>query len=156
APLISTFKAVPPNTLNHRTAIIPGTSKTPVINWRTVRPLEIRAINKPIKGAQAMCQAQKKIVFLPSQSLSVKGVKVKDMGTILEIYPPNVVTKLSAINKVGPKIIINNTKIAATAIFVLLKSRIPLSSPEAAEIMNKTVTIAIIISRSEERRVGKE
>src|SRR5699024_234559 len=99
APLISIFKAVPPNTLNHRTAIIPGTSKTPVINWRTVRPLEIRAINKPIKGAQAMCQAQKKIVFLPSQSLSVKGVKVKDMGTILEIYPPNVVTKLSAINK---------------------------------------------------------
>src|SRR5699024_5579041 len=85
APFISISNAVPPKAVNQMIAIRDGTSKTPVINCRIVRPLEILAINSHIKGAQAICQAQKKIVFLPSQSLSDKGVNVKLIGTTLEI-----------------------------------------------------------------------
>src|SRR5699024_10584247 len=119
------------------------------MNCLTVLPREIRAINKPINGAHAICHAQKKIVFFPNQSFSENGVKVRDIGTTFEIYPPNVVTKLSAINNVRPKIMINNIKIPAMARFVVLKILISLSSPDAAEIIKQTVTIAIIINWTE-------
>src|SRR5690625_8029983 len=111
-----------------------------------VRPFEILAMNSPIKGAQEICHAQKKMVFVPSQSLSEKGVNVKLIGTRLEMYPPSVVTKFSAIKRVGPNIIIKSSKRPATPILILLNILIPLSSPVEAE----------IIKRSEERRVGKE
>src|SRR5699024_11910505 len=84
-PFISMSNAVPPKVLNHKIAIIVGTSNTPDINCLIVRPLEILAINNPIKGAQAICQAQKKIVFLPSQSLSENGVSVKLIGTTFDM-----------------------------------------------------------------------
>src|SRR5699024_6818892 len=82
---ISIFNAVPLIRLNNKTSMIAATSNTPVINCLTVRPLEFFAINNPIKGAHEICHAQKKIVFLPNQSLSEKGVKVNDIGIIFEI-----------------------------------------------------------------------
>src|SRR5699024_2696197 len=77
APFISTSNAVVPNVVNQISARTEGASKTPVTNSLIVRPLEIRAINKPTKGAQDICQAQKKIVLAPSHPLSFSGVKVK-------------------------------------------------------------------------------
>src|SRR5690625_3378278 len=79
-PNISKLRAVPPKVVNQMIARRAGTSKTPAINSLTVLPREIRAINNPIKGAQEICQAQKKIVFVPSHSLSEKGVNVKLIG----------------------------------------------------------------------------
>src|SRR5690625_3988585 len=86
-PNISKCKAVPPKVVNQTTASRAGTSKTPAINSLIVRPREIRAINNPIKGAQEICQAQKKIVFVPSHSLSEKGVNVKLIGMTFVMYP---------------------------------------------------------------------
>src|SRR5690625_6272121 len=86
-PNISKCKAVPPKVVNQTTASRAGTSKTPAINSLIVRPREIRAINNPIKGAQEICQAQKKIVFVPSHSLSEKGVNVKLIVMTFVMYP---------------------------------------------------------------------
>src|SRR5699024_6469392 len=109
-----------------------------------VRPFDIRAINNPIKGAHEICQAQKKMVFVPSHSLSEKGVSVSAIGITLVIYPPRVVTKLSAINKVGPTTITNKSSNPATIKLRLLNILIPLSRPRAAESINKNVTIIMI------------
>src|SRR5690606_24405032 len=54
----SSFSAVPPNTVNHTNASVAGTNSTAATNWRTVRPLEIRAMNTPTKGAQEIHQPQ--------------------------------------------------------------------------------------------------
>ena len=77
------------------TARTVGTNNTPAINSRIDLPFEILAINKPTNGDQDICQAQKNIVFAPNHSLSIKGVIVKDISTILATYPPKVVTILS-------------------------------------------------------------
>src|SRR5699024_1956446 len=79
-PKSSTCNAVPPNVTNQRIAIIEGMSNTPAINSRIVRPREIRAINNPINGAQDICQAQKKMVFLPNHSFPENGFNVKLIG----------------------------------------------------------------------------
>src|SRR5699024_5721159 len=84
-PYNSICNAVPPNVVNQMIASSAGTRSTPPINPLIVRPREILAINNPINGAQEMCQAQKNIVFLPSQPLSEKGVSVKLIGITFEI-----------------------------------------------------------------------
>src|SRR5699024_7788221 len=114
---------------------------TPAINSRIVRPREIRAINNPINGAQDICHAQKKMVFLPNHSFPENGFNVKLIGIKLEIYPPTVVTKLSAINSVGPTMSRNMSRSPATHTLILLKIRIPLSSPLDAETIKSTDTI---------------
>ena len=43
-------------------------SNTPPMNWRSVRPLEMRARKSPTKGAQAIHQAQKNSVQSAIQS----------------------------------------------------------------------------------------
>src|SRR5690625_7937205 len=63
----------------------------------------------------------------------------------LEIYPPSVVTKFSAIKRVGPTARTNNNKIPAIIIFVLLSIFIPLSIPLVAEKIKRIVTIIITI-----------
>ena len=50
--------AVPPMTENHRAVIMVGTSMTPRMNSRMVRPREIRAMNTPTKGDQLIHQPQ--------------------------------------------------------------------------------------------------
>ena len=50
--------AVLPNTVIHRKVNPAGTSSTLRMNCRTVRPREIRAMNMPTKGDQAIHQAQ--------------------------------------------------------------------------------------------------
>ena len=54
----SSAMAVPPNTENQNAQKIVGTRRTPRTNSRTVRPLEILAMNIPTNGAQAIHQAQ--------------------------------------------------------------------------------------------------
>ncbi|MNF16507.1 hypothetical protein D3C80_2195540 [compost metagenome] len=48
----------PPKTLNHTRLTRPGTSNTPLTNWRMLRPRLIRAMNMPTKGVQEIHQAQ--------------------------------------------------------------------------------------------------
>ncbi len=50
--------AVFPKTVIHRRATDEGTSKTPKRNSRIVRPREMRAMNMPTKGDQAIHQPQ--------------------------------------------------------------------------------------------------
>ena len=45
-----------------------GTTSTPMMNSRSVRPREMRARNRPTNGAQAIHQAQKNSVQPLSQS----------------------------------------------------------------------------------------
>src|SRR5699024_12924 len=52
------YSAVPPMMVNHRKVSEVGTSSTPVMNSRTVRPLEMRAMNTPTKGDQEIHQPQ--------------------------------------------------------------------------------------------------
>ena len=52
------YSAVPPMIVNHRNVSAVGTSSTPVMNSRTVRPLEMRAMNTPTKGDQEIHQPQ--------------------------------------------------------------------------------------------------
>lgn len=54
----SKYMPEPPKMENHNVQKMVGTTKTPIINSRTVRPLETRAINVPTNGAQAIHQAQ--------------------------------------------------------------------------------------------------
>ena len=54
----ASYRAVPPMIVNHRKVSAVGTSRTPVMNSRTVRPLEIRAMNTPTKGDQEIHQPQ--------------------------------------------------------------------------------------------------
>src|SRR5690625_5050310 len=138
------FKAVEPNVVNHNKARIAGEINTPAINSRIVLPLEILAINSPIKGAHDICHAQKKIVLAPNHSLSLYGVNVRLILRKLVTYPPMVVTKFSRMKIVGPIIRTNNKSIPATTILILLNILIPLSRPVALEIMKQTVTIAMI------------
>src|SRR5690606_20175602 len=145
-PNSSMFNAVPPNVENHNIANNDGTINTPATNSRIVRPLEILAINNPINGAHEMCQAQKKIVFVPSQSLSEKGVNVNAIGMTLAIYPPKVVTKLSKMKSVGPKRMTNISNMPAIDKFVLLNILMPRSSPLPDEMRKRTVTTAITTS----------
>src|SRR5699024_8348452 len=85
AQINSTSKAVVPKLVNQISASTDGAINTPVTNSRMVRPLEIRAINRPTNGAQEICQAQKKIVLAPNQPLSSRGVSVKLIFTKLVI-----------------------------------------------------------------------
>ena len=55
---MSRLMAVFPNTVIHRKVKPVGTSSTPMMNCRTVRPREIRAMNMPTNGDQAIHQAQ--------------------------------------------------------------------------------------------------
>ena len=52
------YSAVPPMIVNHRNVRAVGTSSTPVMNSRTVRPLEMRAMKTPTKGDQEIHQPQ--------------------------------------------------------------------------------------------------
>ncbi|MNE79493.1 hypothetical protein D3C80_1759840 [compost metagenome] len=47
-----------PKTVIHRKVKAEGTSNTPIRNSRTVRPREMRAMNMPTNGDQAIHQAQ--------------------------------------------------------------------------------------------------
>ncbi|MNV60922.1 hypothetical protein D3C71_1534070 [compost metagenome] len=47
-----------PKTVIHRKVKAVGTSSTPMTNSRTVRPREMRAMNMPTNGDQAIHQAQ--------------------------------------------------------------------------------------------------
>ena len=58
APLRSSEMAVLPNTVIHRKVNSTGTSSTPVMNSRMVRPREMRAINMPTKGDHEIHQPQ--------------------------------------------------------------------------------------------------
>ena len=49
---------VPPSTANQMNPTMEGTSSTPVMNSRTVRPREMRAMKMPTKGAQEIHQPQ--------------------------------------------------------------------------------------------------
>src|SRR5690625_673274 len=102
-------------------------------------------MKRKIKGADKMFHTQKNTVFEPTISISEKGVNVKLIGMTLEIYPPSVVTKFSAIKRVGPTTRTNNNKIPAIIIFVLLSIFIPLSIPLVAEKIKRIVTIIITI-----------
>src|SRR5699024_6918578 len=51
-------RPLPPQTENQNTPTTVGTSSTPATNWRTVRPLEMRAMKTPTNGAQAIHQPQ--------------------------------------------------------------------------------------------------
>src|SRR5690606_19870468 len=55
---ITMWMAVSPNTVIHRNVKPSGTSSTPTMNWRMVRPREMRAMNMPTKGDQAIHQPQ--------------------------------------------------------------------------------------------------
>ena len=55
---MSRLMAVLPKTVIHRKVKPAGTSSTFRMNSRTVRPREIRAMNMPTKGDQAIHQAQ--------------------------------------------------------------------------------------------------
>jgi hypothetical protein len=57
-PIISKFKAVPPKIASQIKLNAVGATRAPIINSRTVRPREMRAINWPTKGPQAIHQAQ--------------------------------------------------------------------------------------------------
>src|SRR5699024_2263712 len=61
-PLSCASMAEIPNVVNQMKLMIAGTRSTPDKNSRMVRPLEIRAMKIPTKGAQAIHQAQKKTV----------------------------------------------------------------------------------------------
>src|SRR5680860_493465 len=54
--------AAPPNALIHTAVITVGMSSTAMMNSRTVRPRETRAINMPTNGDQENHQAQENIV----------------------------------------------------------------------------------------------
>src|SRR5699024_12711567 len=51
-------RPLPPQTENQNMPSSVGTSSTPATNWRTVRPLEMRAMKTPTNGAQAIHQPQ--------------------------------------------------------------------------------------------------
>ena len=51
-------RPLPPQIENQIMPTRVGTSSTPATNWRTVRPLEMRAMKTPTKGAQAIHQPQ--------------------------------------------------------------------------------------------------
>src|SRR5699024_9921375 len=51
-------RPVPPRTENQKKPTIEGTSRTPAMNSRTVRPREMRAMKTPTKGAQEIHQPQ--------------------------------------------------------------------------------------------------
>ena len=53
-----TSMAVPPKMANHTSETSDGTRRTPVMNWRIVRPREMRAMNMPTNGVQLIHQAQ--------------------------------------------------------------------------------------------------
>jgi hypothetical protein len=50
--------AVPPKAVIHSTQASEGTSSTEMMNSRTVRPRDTRAMNMPTKGDQEIHQAQ--------------------------------------------------------------------------------------------------
>ena len=50
--------AAPPKMQNQTMLTRLGTSSTPVTNWRTVRPREMRAMNMPTNGVHESHQAQ--------------------------------------------------------------------------------------------------
>src|SRR6218665_121275 len=58
APNISMFSAVLTKMVIHRNVMNVGTSMTPMMNSRMVRPKDTRAMNMPTKGDQAIHQAQ--------------------------------------------------------------------------------------------------
>ena len=51
-----------PNTAAHTATKKKGTTSVPTMNWRNVRPREIRARNRPTNGAHATHHAQKNSV----------------------------------------------------------------------------------------------
>ncbi len=55
---MSKLMAVLPKTVIHRKVKPDGTNSTPIRNSRTVRPREMRAMNMPTNGDQAIHQAQ--------------------------------------------------------------------------------------------------
>src|SRR5690554_1110718 len=61
--------AVSPKIENHRKVNSVGTSITPTMNSRIVRPRLILAMNRPTNGAHAMVQPKMNSVQLPIQSL---------------------------------------------------------------------------------------
>ena len=50
--------APPPKIANHSSEMTDGTSRTPVTNWRIVRPREMRAMKRPTNGDHDTHQAQ--------------------------------------------------------------------------------------------------
>ena len=48
----------PPKIANQMVETPEGTTSTPAMNWRTERPREMRAMNRPTKGAHETHQAQ--------------------------------------------------------------------------------------------------
>ena len=62
SPLRLRQMVVPPKTTNHARDRPVGTSSTTLTNWRSVRPLEIFAMNMPTNGDQEIHQAQKSMV----------------------------------------------------------------------------------------------
>ena len=67
-PLSSIHMVVPPKTTNHSTEIADGANITTVTNSRSVRPLEILAMNMPTNGDHEVHQAQYIIVQLAENS----------------------------------------------------------------------------------------
>ena len=57
-PVTSRFSPEVPKMANHVKLPRAGTTSTPETNSRMVRPLEMRAMNEPTKGAQAIHHAQ--------------------------------------------------------------------------------------------------
>ena len=73
--------AAAPNTANHRKVPTLGAIKTPKTNSRMVRPREIRAINAPTNGAQAIHVAKWNMVNLPRNAVfASKAFILKLMG----------------------------------------------------------------------------
>jgi hypothetical protein len=52
------WMAAPPKMPNQMTLTMLGTSRTPVTNWRMVRPRLMRAMNMPTNGVEETHQAQ--------------------------------------------------------------------------------------------------
>src|SRR5699024_7414005 len=120
-PANSIFNAVPPKTENQTTARTDGTTNTPMMNSLIVLPFEILAINRPTKGDQDICHAQKKIVFTPSHSFDSNGFIVNDIEIIFETYPPIEVTIPSNNESVGPANNTNTKRTPANARLKLVK-----------------------------------
>ena len=73
ATCVSSQMALLPNTVIHSRLKAVGTSSTPMMNSRMVRPREMRAMNMPTKGDHEIHQAQYKIVQPPNQPGSRVG-----------------------------------------------------------------------------------
>ena len=62
SPALKKVRAALPKIETHSRMKAKGISRTPITNWRSVRPREMRARKRLTNGAQAIHQAQKNSV----------------------------------------------------------------------------------------------